>query len=135
MEDEKLQDKNREVKRPRTGEGNFSNAKSDGQGREGFKQREKNSREKRRGKIKILRLRKELIADFVKDLILREFPSHTRTFNVLIPVGLHLITMQIQVTRISIQRFIDPVEHSESCGEPPCFPEDPFFIAVSILVH
>ncbi|KAH0670724.1 hypothetical protein KY285_025700 [Solanum tuberosum] len=39
IEDEKLQDKNREVKRPRTSEGNLSNAKSDGQGRQGFKQR------------------------------------------------------------------------------------------------
>uniref|UniRef100_M1DZL9 Gag-pol polyprotein n=1 Tax=Solanum tuberosum TaxID=4113 RepID=M1DZL9_SOLTU len=38
--------------------------------------REKNSRENRRGKIKIRRLRKELIADFIKDLILRvEFRS------------------------------------------------------------
>ncbi|WMV58487.1 hypothetical protein MTR67_051872 [Solanum verrucosum] len=39
MEDEKLQDKNREVKRARTGDGDFSNAKSDGQGRPRFKQR------------------------------------------------------------------------------------------------
>ncbi|WMV29786.1 hypothetical protein MTR67_023171, partial [Solanum verrucosum] len=39
MEEEKLQDKNREVKRARTGDGNFFNARSDGQGRTRFKQR------------------------------------------------------------------------------------------------
>ena len=39
MEDLKLQDKNREVKGARTGDGNFSNARSDGQGRPRFKQR------------------------------------------------------------------------------------------------
>jgi len=39
MEDEKLQDKNRVVKRARTSDGNLSNAKSDGQGRPKFKQR------------------------------------------------------------------------------------------------
>uniref|UniRef100_M1DRV3 Polyprotein n=1 Tax=Solanum tuberosum TaxID=4113 RepID=M1DRV3_SOLTU len=39
MENEKLQGNNKEVKRARTGEGNFSNAKSDGQGRQRFKQR------------------------------------------------------------------------------------------------
>ncbi|KAH0658138.1 hypothetical protein KY289_026886 [Solanum tuberosum] len=37
MDDEKLQENSREVKRPRTGEGNFSNAKSYGQGRPRFK--------------------------------------------------------------------------------------------------
>uniref|UniRef100_M1DME5 Gag-pol polyprotein n=1 Tax=Solanum tuberosum TaxID=4113 RepID=M1DME5_SOLTU len=36
--DEKLQGNNREVKRARTGDGNFSNAKSDGQGRQRLKQ-------------------------------------------------------------------------------------------------
>uniref|UniRef100_A0A0V0I5S4 Putative ovule protein n=1 Tax=Solanum chacoense TaxID=4108 RepID=A0A0V0I5S4_SOLCH len=30
------------------------------------------------------------------------------------PVGLHRLMMQTQVTRISIQRLVDPVEHSES---------------------
>ncbi|XP_049357009.1 uncharacterized protein LOC125821644 [Solanum verrucosum] len=39
MEGEKLQDKNREVKRARIGDGNFSNARSDGQGLPRFKQR------------------------------------------------------------------------------------------------
>uniref|UniRef100_M1DWU4 Gag-pol polyprotein n=1 Tax=Solanum tuberosum TaxID=4113 RepID=M1DWU4_SOLTU len=39
MEDEKLQDKNREVKRARTGDRNLSNAKFDGQGQPRFKQR------------------------------------------------------------------------------------------------
>uniref|UniRef100_M1DMA9 Gag-pol polyprotein n=1 Tax=Solanum tuberosum TaxID=4113 RepID=M1DMA9_SOLTU len=38
MEDEKRQGNNREVKRPRVGDGNFSNAKFDGQGRKRFKQ-------------------------------------------------------------------------------------------------
>ena len=50
--------------------------------------------------------------------------SHTRTFNVLMPVGLHLMTMQIQVPRISILHVVDPVEHSRVSGEPPCIPED-----------
>jgi len=39
MEDEKLQGNNREVKRARTGDGNISNAKFNGQGRQRFKQR------------------------------------------------------------------------------------------------
>uniref|UniRef100_M1A3I8 Late blight resistance protein n=1 Tax=Solanum tuberosum TaxID=4113 RepID=M1A3I8_SOLTU len=38
--------------------------------------------------------------------------SHTRTFHVQMPVGLHLIMMQIQVPRISIRHVVDPVEHS-----------------------
>ncbi|WMV54717.1 hypothetical protein MTR67_048102, partial [Solanum verrucosum] len=32
--------------------------------------------------------------------------SHTRTFNVLMPVGLHLMTMQTQVPRISILHVV-----------------------------
>ncbi|WMV19775.1 hypothetical protein MTR67_013160 [Solanum verrucosum] len=43
-----------------------------------------------------------------------DFHSHTYTFNVLIPVGLHRLMMQTQVIRISIQHLVDPVEHSES---------------------
>uniref|UniRef100_M1DVZ8 Gag-pol polyprotein n=1 Tax=Solanum tuberosum TaxID=4113 RepID=M1DVZ8_SOLTU len=39
MEDEKLQEKNRKVKRERTDDGNFSKAKSDGQGQPRYKQR------------------------------------------------------------------------------------------------
>ncbi|XP_049356995.1 uncharacterized protein LOC125821624 [Solanum verrucosum] len=39
MKEEKLKEKNREVKRASTGDGNFSNARSDGQGRQKFKQR------------------------------------------------------------------------------------------------
>ncbi|KAG5610017.1 hypothetical protein H5410_021298 [Solanum commersonii] len=46
------------------------------------------------------------------------------TFNVLMPVELHLIMMQTQVTRISIQHAVHPVEHSKVIGEPPCIPED-----------
>ncbi|WMV22957.1 hypothetical protein MTR67_016342 [Solanum verrucosum] len=38
--------------------------------------------------------------------------SHTRIFNVLMPVGLHLMTMQTQVPRISIMHVVDPAEHS-----------------------
>uniref|UniRef100_M1DDI1 Late blight resistance protein n=1 Tax=Solanum tuberosum TaxID=4113 RepID=M1DDI1_SOLTU len=38
--------------------------------------------------------------------------SHTRTFHVLMPVDLHLMTMQTQVPRISIQHAVDTVEHS-----------------------
>ncbi|WMV26067.1 hypothetical protein MTR67_019452 [Solanum verrucosum] len=30
------------------------------------------------------------------------------------------------VIRISLQCIIDPIKHSESVGEPPCFSEDPF---------
>ncbi|WMV59916.1 hypothetical protein MTR67_053301 [Solanum verrucosum] len=33
--------------------------------------------------------------------------SHTRAFNVLMPVGLHRIMMQTHVTRINIQRLVD----------------------------
>ncbi|KAG5610016.1 hypothetical protein H5410_021297 [Solanum commersonii] len=50
--------------------------------------------------------------------------SHTRTFNVLMLVGLHLIMMQTQVTMISIQHAVDPVEHSKVSGELSCIPED-----------
>ncbi|WMV30976.1 hypothetical protein MTR67_024361, partial [Solanum verrucosum] len=38
--------------------------------------------------------------------------SHTRTFHVLMPVGLHLMTMQTQVPQISILHVVDPAEHS-----------------------
>ncbi|KAH0756637.1 hypothetical protein KY290_026907 [Solanum tuberosum] len=40
------------------------------------------------------------------------------------PVGLHLMTMQTQVPRISLLHVVDPAEHSRVSGEPPCFPED-----------
>jgi len=36
IEEEKLKEKSRDVKRARTGDGNFSNARSDGQGRPKF---------------------------------------------------------------------------------------------------
>ncbi|XP_049391573.1 uncharacterized protein LOC125856004 [Solanum stenotomum] len=39
IEESKLKKKNREVKRDKTGDGNFSNARSDGQGRPRFRQR------------------------------------------------------------------------------------------------
>ncbi|WMV23199.1 hypothetical protein MTR67_016584, partial [Solanum verrucosum] len=42
--------------------------------------------------------------------------SHTRTFNVLMPVGLHLMTMQTQVPQISILHVVDPAEHSRVSG-------------------
>ncbi|KAH0634429.1 hypothetical protein KY290_038555 [Solanum tuberosum] len=42
--------------------------------------------------------------------------SHTRTFNVLMPVGLHLMKMQTQVPRISILHAVDPAEHSRVSG-------------------
>uniref|UniRef100_M1DQF4 Retrotransposon gag protein n=1 Tax=Solanum tuberosum TaxID=4113 RepID=M1DQF4_SOLTU len=45
-----------------------------------------------------------------------------------------LIPRETQVTRISIQRLVDPVDHSESVGELPSFPEDPF-TALNILFH
>uniref|UniRef100_M1DR60 Serine-threonine protein kinase, plant-type n=1 Tax=Solanum tuberosum TaxID=4113 RepID=M1DR60_SOLTU len=45
---------------------------------------------------------------------------HTRTFHVLMPVGLHRLMMQIQVPRISILHVVDPAEHSRvSEGEIP----------------
>ncbi|WMV40254.1 hypothetical protein MTR67_033639 [Solanum verrucosum] len=50
--------------------------------------------------------------------------SHTRTFHVLMPVGLHLVMMQTQVPRISIQYAVDPAEHTRVSVEPPCIPED-----------
>ncbi|WMV22943.1 hypothetical protein MTR67_016328 [Solanum verrucosum] len=40
------------------------------------------------------------------------------------PVGLHLIMMQIQVPRISILHIVDPTEPSRVSGEPPWIPED-----------
>ena len=40
---------------------------------------------------------------------------HTRTFNVLMPIGLHHIIMQTHVTRINItQCLVNPANHSES---------------------
>jgi len=61
-----------------------------------------------------------------------ELPSHARTFNVLLPFVLHHFMMQIQVTRINIECLVYPVEHSESVGESPCFPEDSLFIALLV---
>lgn len=52
------------------------------------------------------------------------FNSHTRTFDLQIPVGLHGLMMHTQVTTINIQRLHDPVEHSEAVDEPPSFPKD-----------
>ncbi|WMV28787.1 hypothetical protein MTR67_022172 [Solanum verrucosum] len=40
------------------------------------------------------------------------------------PVGLHLMTMQTQVLRISIQHVVDPAKHSRVSGEPLCILED-----------
>ncbi|WMV47187.1 hypothetical protein MTR67_040572 [Solanum verrucosum] len=44
------------------------------------------------------------------------------------PVGLQLIMMQTQVTRISIQRAVDLVEHSRVSGEPHYIPADSFIL-------
>lgn len=52
---------------------------------------------------------------FFQTYVLRVFQLATRTFNVHIPVGLHLIMMQTQVTSISIiQHLIGPAKNSES---------------------
>uniref|UniRef100_M1DE92 Late blight resistance protein n=1 Tax=Solanum tuberosum TaxID=4113 RepID=M1DE92_SOLTU len=56
----------------------------------------------------------DVVGDDVAVDDVAEFPSHTRTFNVLMPFGLHLIMMQTQVIRINIQRIVDPVDQSES---------------------
>ncbi|WMV24486.1 hypothetical protein MTR67_017871 [Solanum verrucosum] len=37
-------------------------------------------------------------------------------------VGLHLMTMQTQVPRVSIQHAVDPTEHSRVSSEPLCVP-------------
>ena len=52
------------------------------------------------------------------------FKLHTCTFNVLMPLGLHRIMMQTQVTRIRFQHAVDPVEHSKVNDEPHRIPED-----------
>ncbi|KAH0759738.1 hypothetical protein KY290_023231 [Solanum tuberosum] len=45
---------------------------------------------------------------------------------VVVVVVHELSKAKTQVTRISIERFVDPVEHSESVDEPPCFSEGSF---------
>uniref|UniRef100_M1DM12 Late blight resistance protein n=1 Tax=Solanum tuberosum TaxID=4113 RepID=M1DM12_SOLTU len=42
------------------------------------------------------------------------------------------IMMQTQVTRIGIQRIVDPVSSSESVGEPLCILEDPVYLLSSL---
>uniref|UniRef100_M1DTZ0 Uncharacterized protein n=1 Tax=Solanum tuberosum TaxID=4113 RepID=M1DTZ0_SOLTU len=46
-------------------------------------------------------------------------------------IGLHLLMMQTQVTRIITQHLVDPVEHLESVGESICIPKDSFCFAFS----
>uniref|UniRef100_M1DTF0 Retrotransposon gag protein n=1 Tax=Solanum tuberosum TaxID=4113 RepID=M1DTF0_SOLTU len=44
-----------------------------------------------------------------------------------------LSKVEIQVTKITIQCFVDPIEHSESVGEPPCFRRIPFYCFIIIV--
>ncbi|WMV23350.1 hypothetical protein MTR67_016735 [Solanum verrucosum] len=68
-----------------------------------------------------------------KDVASVKFSSlHTRTFHVLMPVGLHRLMMQIQtqVPRISIRHAVYPVEHFKVSGEPPCFRRTQLFCSL-----
>ena len=51
------------------------------------------------------------------------------------PVDLHRIMMQTQVTRISIRRTIDPMRNSELIGEPYFIPEDIFIFIYALSIQ
>ena len=62
----------------------------------------------------------------------QHFDTYTRTFNVVMPAGLHLIMVHKHVTRIDIQHIVNLISSLESMGEHFCIPEAPF-IALSFI--
>ena len=57
-----------------------------------------------------------------------EFSLHDSRFNVLMSFSLHHFMMQIHVSRINIQHFVDLIMHFLVIGDYPCFTEDPLII-------
>ncbi|WMV09727.1 hypothetical protein MTR67_003112 [Solanum verrucosum] len=90
--------------------------------------------ERDRSESKGLRVKKKKQV-FVEDRRGYRRGSHTRTFNVLRSVGLHLIMMQIQVPRASIRFTVDPVEYFRVSGEPLCIPEDSVILFSQVLFY
>ena len=78
-----------------------------------------------------LKLGKFFKLPFKPMFVFQRSNPHTRTFDVMIQVGLHHIIMQKHVTRIGIRCTIDPMSSSESVGEPPCFSKVPFSLLFS----
>ena len=81
--------------------------------------------------VSIFELRRDKVSvSFIisfKTMSFQHSNSHTHKFNVLIPISLHCIMMQTQVTMISTKHTFDPMSNLELVVEPPCISEDSFF--------
>ncbi|WMV36931.1 hypothetical protein MTR67_030316 [Solanum verrucosum] len=51
------------------------------------------------------------------------------------PVGLHLMMMQIKVPRASIRFTVDPIEYFRVSGEPLCISEDSVILFSQVLFY